>query len=86
MKRDLAELRRQALEAVQSTQTAGEVADITLEPAEDTDGWEFLRVIVQLKADSNPSDDELLALQDALQDRLIDLDERFPSVRFPNAA
>lgn len=86
MRRDLSELREQALDAVRSTETAHDVADITLEQGEDNDGWQFLRVMVQLKAEAKPTDDDLLALQDAVQDRLIDLDERFPSVRFPDAA
>jgi len=80
-----------ALEAIvreiaASSPVGDRVRTIELEPAEDDEGRPFLRVVFQIAELDDVSDDELTGLMEQIEDRLENVDDRFPSVRFADAA
>jgi hypothetical protein len=83
---DLAVLRERVLAAARSTDVGTQVADVTLEPAQDDDGADFLRVIVQVTDVEKGGDEAFEALLERIEGAVAELDERYPSVRFADAA
>jgi hypothetical protein len=86
MQTDLATIRKQVLETARRSSVAERVEDVVLEPGRDDEGADFLRVIVQVKPGDESDDAELEALPEAIESTVGSLDERYPSVRFSEAA
>jgi hypothetical protein len=89
MQADLATLKERVLAAAKTSDIGSKVAGVTLEPARDDEGSDFLRVVVQIK-DVETSSHEALEAFEALLERIegtvAEIDERYPSVRFAEAA
>jgi hypothetical protein len=83
---DVPELQEQVSRALRDGPLADQVREIEIEPAEDEDGSEFLRVIVKLVAKKAPEDSELDDLLQLIEDTISKIDDRYPSVRFLDAA
>jgi hypothetical protein len=83
---DLSVLRDRVLATAKSSQVAGRIADVVLEPAQDDEGTEFLRVIVQVKEPEKAADEAFEELMERIEATVAELDERYPSVRFADAA
>lgn len=83
---DLETIRDRVVEATKSSAAKVGVADITLEADRDDDGTDFLRVIVQLKPRKEPNDKALEALLETIEGAVGAIDQRYPSVRFVDAA
>jgi len=86
MQTDLATLRERVLEATKTSPVGSQVEDIALESGQDEEGTDFLRVIVQVKQSSEAVDADFEALLETIEGAVGALDERYPSVRFSDAA
>jgi hypothetical protein len=86
MQADLDTLRRRILETTNESAVAAQVKDVFLEPDRDEEGNEFLRVIVQLKNIDDRADADFETLLEAIENAVGAVDERYPSVRFYDAA
>lgn len=86
MQADLGTLKKQVLEAAKRPSIKAQIEDVLLEPDRDDDGADFLRVLVQVKHSPPPADEDLEDLLEAIEDAVSEIDERYPSVRFADAA
>ena len=83
---DLATLKERVLAAAKGSDVGARVSDVTLEPAQDDAGTDFLRVIVQVKDVEKAGDEAFEGLLERIEGAVAELDERYPSVRFADAA
>ena len=83
---ELADIKETVLKATAVAAAKAGVADIVLESDRDDGGTEFLRVLVELKPGKSPPNEDLEALLEAIEDAVGAIDDRYPSVRFPDAA
>lgn len=79
-------LRDTILRVVQKSALQRIVQDVAVEPDFDEDGDEFLRVLVTMKTDDPKLDDQLESLLESIEVAVLDIDSRYPSVRFLDAA
>ncbi len=86
MQADLATLRERVLAAAKNSGVGSKVAGVILEPARDDEGTDFLRVIVQMKDVEKSGDEAFEALLEEIEGMVAEIDERYPSVRFSDAA
>lgn len=86
MQSDLETIRRRAIEAIEASALAVRIQDVALESDRDDEGGEFLRVMVQMGQGTAPRDEDLRRLIAVLEDAIWEIDERYPSVRFLDAA
>lgn len=86
MRADLDTLKRQVLVATKESAVAEQVEDIFLEPDRDDEGNDFLRVVVQVKDLGDTADADFEALLESIESAVASIDERYPSVRFADAA
>jgi len=86
MQTDLETLRQVVIETARKSPVGEKVEDVALEIAQDRDGDEYLRVMIRLKSIDEADRPTRIELMEAIQDAVIEIDERFPSVRFPDAA
>jgi hypothetical protein len=83
---DLQELQNRAAELAKASSVGDRVRNVTVEGSGDDETGEYLRVQVELTDIDRLPLDELRRLMQAIEDALTPLDERFPSVRFSEAA
>ena len=83
---DLGTIRTRVSEIVAASKVARYVTNVALVPATDGDGDDYIRVEVALKSHDAVTDQELIHLIRAIEAAVDELDERFASVRFPDAA
>ncbi len=69
---------------VQASPLGGRIGNIDIDPEDADDG--FLRVILRLDNLDHVDTAEALRLSQRIRDALSDQDDRFPSVRFAEAA
>lgn len=62
------------------------VSTIDLEADCDDDGTEFIRVVIQVKPGSDAQDADYEALLEKIENAVGDVDDRYASVRFLDAA
>jgi uncharacterized protein (UPF0335 family) len=86
MQIDLATLKQRIVEATQASSIGKQVEEIVLEPDRDDSGTDFLRVVIRVRHEDNPKYEELEALLEAIEETVGAVDERYPSVRFSDAA
>ena len=86
MQMDLATLKERVLETAKGSAVSAQVEDVLLESDSDGEGTAFLRVVVQLKDTAQAVDADLEALLEAIEGAVGAIDERYPSVRFSDAA
>ncbi len=86
MQADLDTLKQRVLEATKESAVAERVEDIFLEPDRDDEGNDFLRVVVQVKDLGDTADADFEALLESIESAVAAVDERYPSVRFADAA
>jgi len=65
---------------------AKDIQEVRVEPGVDADGNEILRVLVQMKREQEDTDEELESLLEKIEAAILEIDERYPSVRFLDAA
>jgi hypothetical protein len=83
---DLQTIKDHVIRATRTSAPNVDVADVTLEADRDDEGADFLRVIVQVKPGDEADDDALEALLEVIEEAVEAIDERYPSVRFADAA
>lgn len=83
---DLRKIRDRVAEVAKDSAVADRVDEITIEADSDNEGSDFLRVVVTLKDLDTVDDGNLERLIEAVEDAVSVLDDRFPSVRFAEAA
>jgi hypothetical protein len=86
MHAELPRLREAVAETARATPIGEDIAEITLESAKDDEGTDFLRVVIHLKRMDDNADSDLEALLEAIEDAVGKIDDRYPSVRFSDAA
>lgn len=86
MQVDLDTLKERVLETARRSAVAAQVEDVALEPDRADDGTDFLRVVVRLNSLAHPEDSRFEELLEAIERAVGDVDERYPSVRFAEAA
>jgi hypothetical protein len=83
---ELSELKKSVLTLVESGPLAEAVDMVDIEPDSDDTGTEFLRVIISVKPTDKNIDDQLEVLLEDLESHIAQVDERYASVRFQDAA
>jgi hypothetical protein len=83
---DLSTLKKRISEVAKKSAVAGGVTDVVLEADKDAEGGDFLRVILKIKSLERVPRKDSAALTESIEDAVGDVDERFPSVRFAEAA
>ena len=86
MQADLDTLKRRIVEAATRSGVAAQLGNVAVEADRDEDGADFLRVIVQVKDVAQVDEAEFDTLLEAIERAVGDVDERYPSVRFSDAA
>jgi len=86
MQTDLTILRERIFDAAKASSVGTRVEDVTLESDCDEDGSDFLRVVIRIKEGGQTVDAEFQALLESIENAVGVLDERYPSVRFADAA
>ena len=86
MQAEIAEIKRR-IEAISKASAFGSrVRKVEVEADEDGDGGAFLRVSLQLESPESLDWNEVEPLVRTIEDSVAAIDERFPSVRFSDAA
>ena len=83
---ELSALKDRVSEVARKSAVADGLTDIVLEADRDNDGGDFLRIILKIKSLDRVSYKDLAALTTSIENAVGDIDERFPSVRFADAA
>ncbi len=86
MQTDLETLRRVVIETTRKSPVGKKMEDVALEPAQNSEGDEYLRVMIRLTSIDEADYPMLVKLIESIEDAVGELDERYPSVRFPDAA
>jgi hypothetical protein len=86
MQTDLETLRQVVIETARKSPVGEKLEDVALEPAQDIEGDEYLRVMIRLKSIDEADRPTLIKLIESIEGAVGELDERYPSVRFPDAA
>jgi hypothetical protein len=83
---DLMKLKERVREVVQRSVVDPNLGDISLEAEADDGSSGLLRVLVEVKSLDDVSDADLDRLQASIENALSAMDDRFPSIRFDEAA
>ena len=83
---DLSELRRRVLDIVGRSPVSPSLKDVSITANGYDDTADFLDVAIELEALDDVPDEILLRLIVDIENELIPIDQRFPSVRFPAIA
>ena len=83
---DVAELQRRISEIGRASSLGPRLRQVVVEPADDGVGGEFLRVSLTLDHPERLEWPEVKPLVTAIWDSVLAVDDRIPSVRFPDAA
>ena len=86
MRTDLATLKELIIETAKKSPVGEKVEDVELESDRYDDTEEFLRVMIRLKNSDKADYPALAKLIQAIENAVGEVDERYPSVRFPDAA
>lgn len=86
MQSDLDTLKRKVLEAAKLSGLAARVEDVAVEPDQDDEGTGFLRVIVRVTGVCDSDETAFEHLLEEIENAVATVDERYPSVRFLDAA
>ena len=83
---EVAELRRRISEIGQASSLGPRLRRVAVEPADDGVGGEFLRVSLTVDHPERLDWPEVKPLVTAIWDSVLAVDDRIPSIRFPDAA
>jgi hypothetical protein len=82
---DFSELEGRIAEIIQQS-TGKRAVDVSIEAEEYVEGPGFLRVVVKIKGSQRLNHKKVAPLVDTIRETVGQVDERFPSVRFQEAA
>ena len=83
---DFSVLRQRVLDVARQSAVSKRIRDVVLDSDQDEEGEDFLRVILKMESLDGVSDADLQALAESIEAAVADVDERFASVRFADAA
>jgi hypothetical protein len=83
---DLDTIKERVVGATKAAADKVGIADIILEIDHDDDGDDFLRVIIEVKHSDRATDTDYEAWLEAIEKAVGEVDSRYPSVRFADAA
>lgn len=83
---DPVHLKRIVSDIVRRSELGGHLRDVVLEFDDSNSDDDLIRVIIELDSLGEASDDELAALISSIENSFTNVDERFPSIRFAEAA
>jgi hypothetical protein len=83
---NLSQIKESIQDTVRKSALGNRLKDVTLEADHDDFGSDFLRVLVEIDSFEGVTDENMEALTASIENTVSDLDERFPSVRFADAA
>jgi hypothetical protein len=83
---DLSELRNRIAKVAKDSHVGKHLQDVHVEAEEDTPGAEFLRVTLSMDHLDDLELDDLEPLIRSIEDDVAKVDDRYPSVRFAEAA
>ena len=83
---DLDRIRERVVGATRGAEDKVGISDITLEIDRNEDGDDFLRVIIEVKHSDRGTDADYEAWLEAIEQAVGEVDDRYPSVRFADAA
>lgn len=86
MQIDLETLRRRVADVIKQSSVAGQVGEIAVEPDQDEEGTDFLRVTLQVRNPDQYNEEDFEFLLERIEKTVGDIDEQYPSVRFSDAA
>jgi predicted nucleic acid-binding OB-fold protein len=86
MHAELSELKTRIVDVIKRSAVGKRVRDIVLEADRDYEGSDFLRVILEMESFDDVSDAAMEELVESIENAVGELDERYPSVRFADAA
>lgn len=80
------ELKQIVEAAIKSAPASKQIRSVNIEPEVDDEGTEFLRVILGVRDEGQQDEEALEALLEKIEGALLEIDSRYPSVRFQDAA
>jgi hypothetical protein len=83
---EITELTRRIEAIGKASPLASRLKQVTVEPADDGAGNEYLRVILGMDKPDTLTWELVKPLVNAIQDDVLEIDDRFPAVYFPDAA
>jgi len=86
MQADISILKDTVLAATRRSALAQRVKDVVLEADQDGEGDDFIRIVLEVQSLDKAKDADLEALIESIEKTVGDIDDRFPSVRFADAA
>lgn len=73
-------------DAIRGGGLAKDIRAVQVEPDTDAEGNEVLRVLIQMKRHRGDADEEMEQLLEKIESAILAIDDRYPSVRFLDAA
>ena len=86
MQTDLETLRQVVIDTAKKSPVGEKVEGVEIESDHYDETGDFLRVMIWLKSTDKADYPALAKLIEAIEDAVRELDDRYPSVRFPDAA
>lgn len=86
MMTDLEAIKEKVVSATRAAEAKVGIADIILETDRDDDGDDFLRVIIEVKHADRATEADYELWLEAIETAVREVDARYPSVRFADAA
>lgn len=86
MSSSIEELKKTVLQAVEQAPLSKKIEEVAVETDVDDDGTEFLRVNLSMRGSKDEPDEAFEALLEKIENAILAVDERYPSVRFLDAA
>jgi hypothetical protein len=79
-------LKKRVEDVTHDSPVGNRIKNIVIEADDDGTGSDFLRVILETAPLDEVKDSDLISVIESIETALLDLDDRFPSVRFADAA
>jgi len=83
---EITELTRRIEAIGKASSLASRLMQVKVEPADDGAGNEYRRVILRMDEPDTLTWESVAPLVNSIQDDVLEIDDRFPSVYFPDAA
>ena len=83
---DLAVLKDRVLDVARRSSIGDRLKNVTVEADCYEEGSDFLKIVIDLEALDKIGIDDMMTLLTDVENTIIDMDERFPSIRFADAA
>jgi hypothetical protein len=86
MRTELSNLEIRVRNAIRTSAVGEHLRNVVVEADRDDEGTDFLRIVLEMTGLEEVSDDDMESVMRSIESTLSEVDERFPSVRFSDAA